>query len=239
LANIRELQSLINASQSSPASWLNSQEFSGVANDDYISSTTSPAEFYMACILRMDSCGWVIRTTKNVVASEYAWAVRVAGGGSVSLPKSGQTISYRAGDDGDLEAGVSWPNPRFKNNGDGTITDHLTGLVWEESPSTTKITWADALTYANDLILGEYSDWRLANRNELWSLVNYGRSDNTIWLFGQGFRDVQSDSYWTSTTYPNDTDKAWVIYMVSGNTVSSVSDKTVAADYAWAVCGAK
>ena len=70
-----------------------------------------------------------------------------------------------SGDDGDLEAGVSWPSPRFKDNGDGTIADDLTGLVWEQSPSTTRKSWADALAYANDLVLGDYSDWRLACRS--------------------------------------------------------------------------
>jgi hypothetical protein len=41
--------------------------------------------------------------------------------------KTGQTTSYRSGDDGDLEKGVTWPNPRFTDNSDGTVTDNLTG----------------------------------------------------------------------------------------------------------------
>jgi hypothetical protein len=58
LANIRELQSLINAAQSNPASWLNSLEFSGVGSSDYWSSNTSPADFNMACVLQMNNCGF-------------------------------------------------------------------------------------------------------------------------------------------------------------------------------------
>ena len=46
------------------------------------------------------------------------------------LSKTGQATSWGAGDDGDLEGGVAWPNPRFADNGDGTITDNLTGLIW-------------------------------------------------------------------------------------------------------------
>src|SRR5262245_53557443 len=46
------------------------------------------------------------------------------------VPQTGQTISIMAGDDGDLQAGVPLPNPRFTINNDGTVTDHLTGLVW-------------------------------------------------------------------------------------------------------------
>ena len=40
------------------------------------------------------------------------------------LPKTGQTTSYASGDDGALQMGVAWPNPRFKDNNDGTITDN-------------------------------------------------------------------------------------------------------------------
>ena len=55
-------------------------------------------------------------------------------GGESEFPgqvmKTGQTTSYATGDDGDLEAGVAWPIPRFKDNNDGTILDTLTGLIW-------------------------------------------------------------------------------------------------------------
>ena len=43
------------------------------------------------------------------------------------VPKTGQTTSYRTHDDGDLEKGVTWPSTRFTDNGDGTVTDNLTG----------------------------------------------------------------------------------------------------------------
>jgi len=46
------------------------------------------------------------------------------------VPKTGQTTSYATGDDGDLEKGVAWPDPRFMDNGNGTVTDNLTGLIW-------------------------------------------------------------------------------------------------------------
>ncbi|MBF0538082.1 MAG: hypothetical protein HQL03_07505, partial [Nitrospirae bacterium] len=50
--------------------------------------------------------------------------------GTVSLPQTGQTTSYYAGDDGALQKGVVWPNPRFTVNSDQTVTDNLTGLMW-------------------------------------------------------------------------------------------------------------
>ena len=45
----------------------------------------------------------------------------------VDVPKTGQITSYAVGDDGDLQTGVAWPEPRFANNRDGTITDNMTG----------------------------------------------------------------------------------------------------------------
>ncbi len=46
--------------------------------------------------------------------------------------RTGQTTSYAERDDGDLERGVAWPNPRFTDNGNGTVTDHLTffQMLW-------------------------------------------------------------------------------------------------------------
>ncbi len=48
----------------------------------------------------------------------------------IELPRTGQTDRHATGDDGDLEKGVAWPTPRFMDNGNGTITDNLTGLMW-------------------------------------------------------------------------------------------------------------
>ncbi len=49
---------------------------------------------------------------------------------TAAVPKTGQVTSYSPGDDGDLQRGVPWPNPRFTDNADGTVTDNLTGLIW-------------------------------------------------------------------------------------------------------------
>src|SRR5262244_923009 len=46
------------------------------------------------------------------------------------VPRTGQTTSYAAGDDGALQKGVVLPTPRFTDNNNGTITDNLTRLIW-------------------------------------------------------------------------------------------------------------
>ncbi len=59
------------------------------------------------------------------------------GGGAAGVPKTGQTTSYRAGDDGAYKRGVAWPDPRFTvttNGTDEVVTDNMTGLMWVKEP---------------------------------------------------------------------------------------------------------
>jgi len=160
---------------------------------------------------------------------------------TTALPKTGQTTSYETGDDGDLEIGVAWPDPRFTNedgskpiNGD-VVFDQLTGLMWTrdanlmpardlgwDNDSTTDdgaVNWQHALDYVSKLndenYLG-YTDWRLPNINELESLVNAESSNQSLWLNSQGFNNLQSDNYWSSSTPAYYLEGAWVVYMLSG-----------------------
>ncbi len=64
----------------------------------------------------------------------------------------------------------------FTDNGDGTITDTATGLMWAEADSGAGMTWQDALAYAEGLETGGYTDWRLPNAKELQSLVDHSRA---------------------------------------------------------------
>lgn len=67
-------------------------------------------------------------------------------GKAAPVERTGQTTSYAAGDDGDLQRGAIWPNPRFTDNGNGTVTDNLTGLIWlKDANCFGKRFWADAL----------------------------------------------------------------------------------------------
>ena len=111
------------------------------------------------------------------------------------VPKTGQTESYYPGDDGDLEKGICWPNPRFTING-GTVTDNLTGLMWlrdancmrSEYPEIDSdnvlgdghVNWYHALDFVAGINGGTYSncgagynDWRVPNVRELLSLIDY------------------------------------------------------------------
>ncbi len=155
----------------------------------------------------------IIVAVSVVLFSLFAFAV---GTGAVNLAKTGQTTSYRTGDDGDLQKGASWPNPRFTDNGNGTITDNLTGLMWQRVPLSTGRAWNEAIDYCNALELAGYTDWRLPNRKELMSLINYDQANPSTWLNSQGFSNVQSGWYWSAGTFAGNTLHAWGVDMSYG-----------------------
>jgi hypothetical protein len=68
---------------------------------------------------------------------------------------------------------------RFVDDGDGTITDQATGLMWMQDDSGVGLNWADALNWAqtanDDNYLG-YNDWRVPNAKEMQSIVDYSRA---------------------------------------------------------------
>jgi len=146
------------------------------------------------------------------------------GGGSATIAKTGQTTSYATGDDGDLQKGVAWPNPRFTDNSNGTVTDNLTGLIWLQNANAFGTRdWATALTDCNTLNSGEHGltdgskegDWRLPNVKELLSLIDWSQSSPVL-PSGHPFTSVQSSGYWSSTTYESNTYYAWYVYMGYG-----------------------
>lgn len=67
----------------------------------------------------------------------------------------------------------------FQDNGDGTITDQATGLMWMQDDNGTGLNWPDALAYAESFVYAGFSDWRLPNAKELQSIVDYTRSPST------------------------------------------------------------
>ena len=78
-----------------------------------------------------------------------------------------------------VRGNINYGKNDFQDNGDGTVTDKSTGLMWQKADNGTAISWADALGYAEGLELDGYSDWRLPNAKELQSIVDYTRSPAT------------------------------------------------------------
>jgi hypothetical protein len=67
----------------------------------------------------------------------------------------------------------------FKANGDGTVTDEATGLMWQQADNGTGVNWEEALSAAENSGFAGYADWRLPNAKELQSIVDYSRSPST------------------------------------------------------------
>ena len=163
-------------------------------------------------------------------------ALSECGSNQVSCPeaapvaKTGQTTSYTAGDDGDLQAGIALTAPRFIDNGDGTVADNLTGLIWmKDAGSIGASYWGDAVQICSTLANGSYGlsdasyagDWRLPNVRELNSLIDYGHYNYAL-PDGHLFINVMYN-YWSSTTYAGNPGSA--IYLNPINGLMSFANK--------------
>ena len=80
--------------------------------------------------------------------------------------------------------------PSYTDNGDGTVTDNVTGLMWQKSPELNgdgiinyndKLTYAEAIAKADSFNLAGYKDWRLPTIKELYSLINFNGIDPSGW----------------------------------------------------------
>ncbi len=105
---------------------------------------------------------------------------------------------------------------RFVDNGDGTITDTSTNLMWSKATlSQACVTHAQAEGICGDLDLAGHKDWRLPTVEELFPLADRSRQDPAIDT--DAFPDTQSDWYWTSTIAAWSSDLAWYVSFNVGN----------------------
>jgi len=194
--------------------------------------------------------------TGNIKSGVTIFGVAGTSASSNAVPKTGQTptepVTAPTGSDGDLQMGAAWPNPRFTDNFNGTVTDNLTGLIWLKNANFMAggRTWAQALddcaglaAPAGGLTDGSIAgDWRLPNRKELDSLIAFQYFNPALpntagtgqWTSGDPFTDVQSHYYWSSTTVAAVTGDAWNVHLDGG--YANRADKTTT-HYVWPVCG--
>ncbi|MDZ7744707.1 MAG: DUF1566 domain-containing protein [Candidatus Saccharibacteria bacterium] len=166
----------------------------------------------------------------------------------VQLPASGQTDCYDVagdpiscagtGQDGEYQYGVA-TSPRFTDNNDGTVTDNLTGLIWLKNANCfDSRTWEQALSDANTLASGTCGlsdgsisgDWRLSNRKEVLSLIDYQQAFASLPI-GHPFTSVTNNTYWTSTTRLYDESTAWTVHLAGSSSHGAKTDT----HYLWPV----
>ncbi|WP_147819928.1 DUF1566 domain-containing protein [Salidesulfovibrio onnuriiensis] len=108
----------------------------------------------------------------------------------------------------------------FRDNGDGTVTDRATGLMWTKADNGRPVSWEKALEYAGKSRMGGHDDWRLPNIKELQSIVDYSRSSNSRSPSHRGpaidllFKLTDKEAWlWSSTTH---IENGWAYYVAIG-----------------------
>lgn len=148
----------------------------------------------------------------------------------MGLAATGQTMCFNAaGAEIDCNS-TMWPGQdgyyqkscpmagRFVDNGDGTVTDSCTGLMWQEATANIpdddddRVTWTEALRYCENLEFAGHDDWRLPNVRELQSIVDYGRYQPSI----DPVFSSEPSFYWSSTSHAEAPDIAWEVQFQYG-----------------------
>lgn len=142
-----------------------------------------------------------------------------------------------------ITAGISISAIRFTDNGNGTVTDSNTGLIWQKcsnglsgtdcsTGTVASDTWVNALSYCEGLSLGGRTDWRLPSINELRSIVDTG---NYLPAINAGFFPNTTTRYWSSSVYVSDTTSAWIVDFNHGSVSYNV--KSLSTIYVRCVTG--
>lgn len=163
--------------------------------------------------------------TKIAVGTTYMGVDgTLVAGSSAGLLKTGQALCYdpsgvttgtvscaSTGQDGDIQAGVAVYS--YTDNGDNTITDNRTGLIWQKTDAGT-INFAAALSYCNantPALPG--SGWRVPNIRELGSIADYSA---TPLLSATYFPGATISSFWSSTSVVNALNRGYTFHFGSG-----------------------
>lgn len=158
--------------------------------------------------------------------------------GGIALALAMGTVSAQVCQTGTIEASTS--PEQFIINGDGTVTDASTGLMWTQcslgqvpadgacNNVASSVSWQGALQGARSFNqsggLGGYADWRVPTIKELGSLVEFQCHSPAIDL--TVFPDTPAGAYWTSTPDTRSEQQARSIYFVTGSDITpDVSDQ--------------
>jgi len=196
---------------------LNNENFSGFSDWRLPTikelSTIVNSEAYNPCINKtffpntVSSNYW--SSTYSAFTNTFIWYLDFNTGNE---SHSGKSISYyvRA-----VRAGQSNSSSDFIDNGDGTVTDTSTGLMWQQDTPADTYDWNSAIEYCEDLSFAGYSDWRLPNINELKSIVDFSKA--TLSIDTDFFLFTVSSSYWSSTAIIyHPTYIGWAVSFASG-----------------------
>jgi len=145
---------------------------------------------------------------------------------------------YYATPSWDLKLDASTRFIVLTNWGSAAVLDRETGLVWEQSPSTSAFTWGNgqAAFHCNNLSVGDRKGWKLPTIQELASLVD-GDPHNTSSPRlppGHPFSNVQSSFYWSASTNASFTGHAWGVDFGDGGVLNGYRTSNF---FVWCVRG--
>jgi len=137
-----------------------------------------------------------------------------------------------------LVRGASYGVNSFADNGDGTITDASSGLMWQKEDNGEGIDWEDALKYCENLESAGYADWRLPNAKELQFIVDYTRSPDTtntaainpLFEVSEIVNEAGDKDYpffWTSTTHKNSGGGENAVYISFGRALGYFNNEWI------------
>jgi hypothetical protein len=168
-----------------------------------------PGDLVSNLTLRFQFCGG--STTNRIQLDDISLTVVIGTNTSSSwsmtnLPDTGQIISYTStfGEDSDYTIHP----PAYVNNGDGTISDKVTGLMWQQTDGG-EMTWNNAASYATGLTLGGYTDWRLPTSHELYSLTK--QNGFTPAIDTNYFIVTTAGYWWTRDGQVGNTSNVWAV----------------------------
>ncbi|MFA9371901.1 MAG: DUF1566 domain-containing protein [Labilibaculum antarcticum] len=136
-----------------------------------------------------------------------------------------------------VRGNTTYGENNFSDNGDGTISDLATDLMWMQDDSNEGLNWQNALAYAESFEFAGRSDWHLPSAKELQSIVDYSRSPqssasaaiNSIFNCTQITNEageVDYPFYWSGTTHATTGDEnngGWGAYVAFGRAMGNES----------------
>lgn len=120
--------------------------------------------------------------------------------------------------------GFSLLNAEFTKSND-MVTDSKTGLIWQDNTVSDTMTWQNAIDYCESLTLGDENDWKLPNKKELLSIVDYTSRNYPV--ISSVFQHTSPSYYWSSTAYAPHTYQAWYVSFYYGGTSAKAKNDSL------------
>jgi hypothetical protein len=148
-----------------------------------------------------------------------------------------EIICADSGQDAEFKRGISWPEPRFTQQGE-TVFDILTGLIWARNANLAEfpLSWKESFDFISRLNSENtfgFSDWRLPNRRELRSLMSC-QTKRPALPERHPFSNIFLSWYWTSTSAAINPAYAWYIHLEGARMFYGSKEQLF---LLWPVCG--